>query len=146
MTVILEKNSRDYPERISCINQTAERLAEFLNQHPKVKRVFYPKYQSVDRYDTLRKPGGGYGGLLSIELKCPEQNTPAFYDALKVNKGPTLGTDFTLVCPYTLLAHYEELEWVESCGVSRWLVRVSVGLEESSELIHRFSSALEVVS
>jgi len=46
-----------------------------------------------------------------------------------VNKGPSLGTNFTLVCPYTLLAHYCELDWAASFGVPGHLIRVSVGLE-----------------
>ena len=45
-----------------------------------------------------------------------------------------LGTTFTLACPFTLLAHYGELDWAESCGVSRYLIRISVGLEEVADL------------
>lgn len=70
----------------------------------------------------------GYGCLLSFVLS-PDFNTETFLDTLRVNKGPSLGTNFTLVCPYTMLAHYSELEWAASCGVSSKLIRVSVGLE-----------------
>jgi len=88
------------------------------------------------------KDAGGYGGLCSLLLKDPAACTEAFYDRLRVSKGPSLGTDFTLACPYTLLAHYGELEAVEAHGVSRWLVRVSVGMEEAGDLIERFAEAL----
>ena len=44
-------------------------------------------------------------------------------------KGPSLGTSFTLVSPYTLLAHYYELPWAAEFGVSDRLIRVSVGTE-----------------
>ena len=53
----------------------------------------------------------------------------AFYNALAVSKGPSLGTTFTLVCPYTLLAHYTELDWAAQYGVHADLIRVSVGTE-----------------
>ncbi len=66
------------------------------------------------------------------------------YDALEVCKGPSLGTAFTLVCPYVLLAHYEELAWAKSCGVPSHLLRVSVGLEEPQDLWERFLKALEI--
>ena len=66
----------------------------------------------------------------------------ACYDALPLAKGPSLGTNFTLVCPYTLLAHYEELDWAESCGVPRHLIRVSAGLEPLGDLVARFERAL----
>ncbi|MEM6885352.1 MAG: PLP-dependent transferase [Verrucomicrobiota bacterium] len=143
--VVLEANSRNYPERMAQMNQTTETLAEFLQGHPKVARVYHPKLQDNTCYEAIRKEGGGYGGLLSIELVNPETNAPAFYDKLRLNKGPTLGTNFSLACPYTLLAHYDELEWAESCGVSRWLIRISIGLEPEDEIISRFAEALAAV-
>ena len=50
----------------------------------------------------------GYGGLMSIvvdEGYCAK----TFYNTLKIQKGPSLGTNYTLACPYTLIAHYEEM-------------------------------------
>ena len=67
---------------------------------------------------------------------------PAVYDNLMVSKGPSLGTNFTLCCPYTLLAHYTELEWAAKCGVRADLIRVSVGLEDIEDLKERFAKAL----
>jgi cystathionine gamma-synthase len=71
--------------------------------------------------------------------------TPRMFDALEVCKGPNLGTHFTLCCPYTILAHYTELDFAERCGVSRWLLRISVGTESIDELERRFQSALSHV-
>lgn len=87
-------------------------------------------------------PSGGYGGLLSIVLK-PEYSHEAFYDNLACAKGPSLGTNFTLCSPYTILAHFEELDWAEKYGVSRKLIRVSVGMEDETQLIRMFGHALE---
>ena len=66
-----------------------------------------------------------------------------FYDVVRVSKGPSLGNNFTLLCPYTLLAHYAELDWVEEFGVERGLVRISVGLENREELKEMIEKALE---
>jgi cystathionine gamma-synthase len=85
--------------------------------------------------------GGGYGGLLSFVLKNPKK-TPKVYDTLRLCKGPSFGTPFTLVCPYTLLAHYHELEWAEGCGVSTNLLRVSCGLEPLETILAAFEEAL----
>jgi cystathionine gamma-synthase len=104
--------------------------------------VYYPKFQTPGEYRAFRKPAGGYGGLLSLVLKDAPAATPRFFDALRVSKGPNLGTNYTLACPYTILAHYGELEFAESCGVSRHLVRVSVGLEDPDDLRRRFTEAL----
>jgi cystathionine gamma-synthase len=139
---VLERNSRDCVERVRKINQTAERLCDELRAHPLVERIDYPKFRDRETYQSLLRPGGGYGGLFSLLLKNFERTAPRFFDRLQIAKGPNLGTNFSLCCPYTLLAHYDELEFVERCGISRYLVRVSVGLEDADCLIPRFVDAL----
>jgi len=139
---VLRQNAEDYPERVRTTNANARSVVEFLRDHPKVRHVYYPEFEAREAYDRVRRPEGGFGCLFSMVLNEPEKVTPLFYDSLRVSKGPSLGTNFTLACPFTLLAHYHELEWAESCGVSRWLVRVSVGLEDPDELIGRFQDAL----
>ena len=80
--------------------------------------------------------------MLSVRFTAPERAV-AFYDALDVAKGPSLGTNFTLCCAYTLLAHYKELEWAAEYGVVEDLVRISVGLEERGWLEERVARALK---
>lgn len=58
-------------------------------------------------------------------------------------KGPSLGTNFTLACPYTILAHYAELDWAAQYGVPKSLVRISIGLEDVSWLHKVFADALK---
>jgi cystathionine gamma-synthase len=134
-------NSADFPERNAVINYNAEGLADWLNQHDDVKTVYYPKHESLSLYKSLQSGEGGYGGLFSMILhKHMCQRT--FYDALDVAKGPSLGTDFTLVCPYTLLAHYHELDFAMSYKVPPNLVRVAVGLEPLEVMKAKFEAAL----
>jgi cystathionine gamma-synthase len=131
-------NSQDFVERNDKINESSEKLADFLNGHPDVETVWYPKLVAP-LYPKYQK--GGYGGLMSIHLHshiC--QRT--FYDALDVAKGPSLGTNFTLVCPYTLLAHYHELDFAISYDVPPNLIRIAVGLEDFEELKAKFEAAL----
>jgi len=77
-------------------------------------------------------------------MKDSEKFSPRVFDAMQVCKGPSLGTVFTIACPFTLLAHYTELEWAEACGVPRNLIRLSVGLEDCQELWRRLELALNV--
>ena len=72
----------------------------------------------------------GFGCLFSLVLK-ESCNVEMFFDRLNVRKGPSLGTCYTLACPYTVLAHYDELAWAAACGVPASLIRVSVGLEDA---------------
>ncbi|GAO48188.1 putative cystathionine gamma-synthase [Saitoella complicata NRRL Y-17804] len=140
--IFMERNSRDYLSRIKRINYNAEALADMVVKHPKVKQVHYPKYStSRANYDAVKNPEGGYGGLMSITFHTIA-DAQVFYDALHTAKGPSLGTNFTLSSPYTLLAHYLELEWAAQYGVDAALVRVSVGLEPTDLLLQNFANAL----
>ncbi|MBC7816708.1 MAG: PLP-dependent transferase [Planctomycetaceae bacterium] len=144
--VVLERNSRDVAERIPKINDNAARLCEFLAERPEVADVFYPARVDRTNYERHLRQGGGFGGLFSVVLRDAAAKTERFYDALQISKGPNLGTSFTLCCPFTILAHYRELDFAESCGISRHLIRVSVGLENSDWQIERFADALRECS
>ncbi|KAI1932709.1 Cystathionine gamma-synthase [Ophidiomyces ophidiicola] len=141
--IFLERNSRDFISRIQRINASTEAITARLKASPLVKEIFYPKYSPTKHlYDICRNPKGGYGGLFSITF-WTTTTAMAFFDALNVMKGPSLGTNFTLSSPYTLLAHYGELEWANSFGVASDLVRISVGLEDVSILESIFDRALD---
>ena len=118
-------------------------VTDFLKQHPAVEHVWYP--ESPAAFGRMARPGGGRGCLFSFLLK-DEPRAARFYDEVHLSKGPSLGTNFSLCCPYTLLAHYQELDWAAACGVPRHLLRVSAGLEPAEELIRRLGAGLEDIS
>jgi cystathionine gamma-synthase len=143
--VFMERNSRDFISRIERVNVNAEAIADVLHSSPLVKQVYYPKYRpSKAYYDQCRNPNGGFGGLLSVTFRHVEEAV-VFFDALEVQKGPSLGTNFTFSSPYTILAHYGELDWAAQFGVDADLVRISVGLESPTELKDIFERALNAV-
>ncbi len=139
----LEIDSRDYRERVEKINETAIQVCRYLTDNPAIEEVHYPAVADREMYDRFRRPEGGYGGLLSFVLKDAANVTEAFYDALEITKGPNLGTSFSLCCPFVLIAHYNELEWAEAAGASRYLIRISIGLEPGDVLIARIQSAID---
>ena len=160
--VALEHNSRDYLSRTLQTSRTAAALASWLSSQPGVARVYYPQ-SSGELVSALRRMrnrdreeqqegDAGLGCLFSVVLADPgdanktqaqeDRESQVFFDALRVWKGPSLGTNFTLSCMFTLLAHYDELDWAETFGVDRRLVRVSVGLESPERLQQVFSQAL----
>jgi len=140
--LVLDREARDFPRRMALHNRNGLLLAERLRAHPAVERVWYPKWEFTEAYEAVRRPSGGYGALITFLPKDAERRSPEIYDRMEVSKGPSLGTVFTLACPFTLLAHYSELDWAESCGVSRYLIRVSVGLEDPDELWSRIERGL----
>jgi len=138
---VLLSNLKGYAKRNNAVNESALKLVEFLSNHPSVAKLWHPSVTQTENYDVVKRKNGGYGGLISISLATPKR-TPKVYDALKLSKGPSFGTPFTLVCPYTMLAHYQELDWCEDCGVPTHLLRISVGQEPIETIIAAFQEAL----
>ncbi len=140
--IFMERNSRDFASRMHRVNVNAEAIAKVLAQHPSVKKIYYPTQgDSRANYEICKLPNGGYGGLLSVTFHT-KKNAVAFYDAIETAKGPSLGTNFTLMSPFVLLAHYNELDWAASLGVDPDLIRISVGLEETEHIVDVFRRAL----
>lgn len=139
---VLEHNSRDFPERMKAADANALELARYLAAHPAVRRVWYPGLEPSPVYEQLRKPAGGYGAVVSFLPQEAGKNTPQIFERLQISRGISLGTSYSLVCPYVQLAHYRELEWAEECGIDRHLLRVAVGTEPWDDLERRFSTAL----
>ena len=153
----MERNSRDFRARIARIDANALAICDFLYSrslaapsplpHPAAKAVYYPKWVTPHNYDKCRVRGpngeftGGYGGLFSVTFASLDASK-AFFDTLPCMKGPSLGTNFTLASPYTILAHYAELDWAAGWGVEAGLVRVSVGMEDKETLLQGFETAL----
>lgn len=110
------------------------------------KKIYYPSLTSEDtkrNYDSVMSTkDGGYGGLFSLTFFNIEE-AKKFFNNLELCKGPSLGTNFTLACPYAIIAHYQELDEVAQYGVETNLVRVSVGLENSDVLCNVFQRAIE---
>lgn len=156
--IYMERNSRDFKRRIRVINENAEAACDFLRTRSitggspsaVIKEVFYPKYVTRDKYDACRKMEvdpedgrvGGFGGLFSLTF-ISMATSKAFFDALQCYKGPSLGTNFTLACPFTILAHFTELDWANQYGVTPDLVRISVGMEERETLLSWMTAALD---
>lgn len=125
-----------------------------------VETVHYPLWQTRQNYDACRigsaeqlarsgqtlanlNSEGGYGILFTI-IFTSQFASETFYETVQVEKGPSLGTNFTLASPYAILAHYHERDWAAKWGVEQGLVRVSVGLEGEDDLLDRFRYALRI--
>ncbi|RYP50402.1 hypothetical protein DL768_004077 [Monosporascus sp. mg162] len=126
---VMARNCADFPQRVKRINRNTQDVANVLHSRTDlVKHVYYPSIgPSKHFYDLVRRPEGGYGYLLSVEFVKPAAAV-AFFDALRVAKGPSLGTNFTLACPYTLFAHYGEMDMVAAYGVVEHLPSIKTAV------------------
>ena len=130
------------------INANTLQLAAWLEKHPAVRRVHWAhSTANAAHYAAIARTPQSPGSMISVELK----NLPParFYDRLQAAKGPSFGTDFTLVSPFIYLAHYELVRdpasrrYLLGCGIDPELMRVSVGTEPYAQIEAAFSSALQ---
>jgi cystathionine beta-lyase/cystathionine gamma-synthase len=144
---VLEKNLDSLRERMGRFNENAGRVAAFLAGHRGVGRVFFNGLPSHRSYATARRILRGPGSVISFTLvRDTREGLRAFYDSrlLGIVKAPSLGSDVTLLCPYTLLTHYDDTdEELAAIGLPRFLVRVAVGCEKDiSPVLESLGEAL----
>ncbi len=120
-------------------------LARFLEQHPAVERVCHPGLTSHPQFERVRKLFDGTGGMVSFELRSGAQAAGELLERLELPiSAPSLGGVESLVTlPATTSHAGMSCAERERMGVSDGLVRVSVGIEDTDDLIQDFRSALE---
>lgn len=133
--------------RVDRQNQNAMQIADYLNGHPKVKKVFYPGLNSHKGHDIAKRQMSGYGGILSFELEGDYDAVKTFLHNLKyVHLAASLGAVSTLAGPPRTTSHVELTEKQrENLGISESLIRYSVGIENPEDLIDDLKNALNLI-
>lgn len=129
--------------RVRRQNETALRIAGWLERQPGVRRVFYPGLPSHPDHAQARAQMTGYGGVVSFRLKGDAAATSRFVDACKLATiAPSLGATETLIEQPALMSYFElTTAEREAIGIYDDLVRLSVGLEAAADLIADLSQA-----
>jgi len=125
----------------------AMKVAEFLEQHPKVERVFYPGLPSHPQHEVAKKQMRGFGGMLSFELKSGIEAGVTLMNNLKICRlAVSLGDIDTLVQHPASMTHwYVEREERLKAEITDGLVRMSVGLEGVNDIISDLEETLALV-
>ncbi|HJL14635.1 MAG TPA: aminotransferase class I/II-fold pyridoxal phosphate-dependent enzyme [Sandaracinaceae bacterium LLY-WYZ-13_1] len=123
--------------RVARQNATAQALAEALEGHPKVRRVWYPGLESHPQHTIARELMGGYGGVVTFALNASLEQGSRFVDALALPRiAPSLGGVESLVEQPALMSYYElSTEQRLEIGIPDDLIRYAVGLEDPDELV-----------
>jgi cystathionine gamma-synthase len=125
-------------------NESALTIAQYLEQHPKIERVFYPGLESHPDFAVARRLCTGFGGMVSFLVRGGLETTSRFVDgcALPII-APSMGGVETLMEQPALMSFYELApEQRQALGIAENLVRLSVGLEDADDLIADFSQSL----
>ncbi|MDP4262620.1 MAG: PLP-dependent aspartate aminotransferase family protein [Bacteroidota bacterium] len=124
----------------------AQAVAEFLETHPAVDKVFYPGLKNHPNHRIAKKQASGFGGVVSFTLKNDtEEAATLFVTSTKYFKlAESLGGVKSLLCHPAQMTHKSiPAEKRRAAGVADSLVRLSVGLEEAADLIADLRQAFE---
>lgn len=128
-------------------NRNGQLVAEFLEGHPAVRRVWYPGLASHPDHDVATRQMSGFGGVVSFEVDSDMEGTGRFIDALQLPyMGPSLGGVESIVEQPALMSHFTLNEEERAAlGIRGELVRYAVGIEDPDDLIADLAQALERV-
>lgn len=123
--------------RVARQNESALKIAQFLETRPEVARVFYPGLASHPQHEIARRQMRGYGGVLSLMLKGGFDAVRAFLPRLRhAHLAANLGAVETIAGPPATTSHVEcTPEERAAMGIPEGLIRYSVGIEDAQDLI-----------
>jgi cystathionine gamma-synthase len=124
-------------------NENGQRVAEFLEKHPAVQRVYYPGLPSHPDYEVAQRYMTGFGGVVSFDINGDTEKTSRFIDRLRLPYiGPTLGGVESIAQQQALFISLDAVER-RKAGISDNLVRYALGIEDAEDLIADLKQALE---
>jgi cystathionine gamma-lyase len=125
--------------------ENAQRVADFLVSHPKVNKVLFPGLTSHPQHELAKRQMKGFGGMMSFELKGGLEHARRFLKALKVFAcAESLGGVESLIEHPAIMTHASiPRENREKLGITDGLIRLSVGIEDATDLIDDLKAALD---
>lgn len=141
---LLIRGLKTFELRMKRINENGQIVAEYLENHPNVKRVYYPGLSSHPHHDVAKKQMIGFGGVVSFEVKDDIEYVLNFLGRLEViNIGPSLGGVESLITHPATISYYNcTREERLALGIKDGLIRLSVGVENAEDIIKDIDTAL----
>jgi cystathionine beta-lyase/cystathionine gamma-synthase len=144
---LLGRSIKTLPLRMQRHNDNALALAQFLSAHSKVERVHYPGLPDHPQNEVAAAQMSGFGGVVSLELGGDAEALERFVRDLKlITLAPSLGGVESLLLPPAVSSHRAlSKEMQNESGISDRLLRLSVGIEDTEDLIRDLDNALKAV-
>ncbi len=141
---LLHRGMKTLAVRVKYQNESALQVARFLEGHPTIEKVNYPGLESHPRHRRARELFDGFSGMLSFELKGGVEAAERFIQNTTLPViAPSLGGVETLITRPATTSHAGlSPEDRRRLGISDGLIRVSVGIEATEDLIEDFEKAL----
>ncbi|MBK8903043.1 MAG: aminotransferase class I/II-fold pyridoxal phosphate-dependent enzyme [Anaerolineaceae bacterium] len=149
---LLERGLKTLVLRVQQQNRSAQAVAEFLERHPAIDRVWYPGLPSHPDHAVARQQMRGFGGVVSFEVAVPPGETALdcaarVVDAVKIpHIAASLGGVESLIEQPAIMSYYElSAEERLTIGIKDNLVRFAIGIEETADILADLAQALESV-
>ncbi len=142
---LLHRGMKTLAVRMRCQNESALKISEFLEAHPAVEKVNYPGLKTNPEYQRANALLDGFGGMLSFELKGDVERADRFIQRTTLPiLAPSLGGVESLITrPATTSHSGVSPEERQALGISDTLIRLSVGIEATEDLIEDMQRALK---
>jgi cystathionine beta-lyase/cystathionine gamma-synthase len=143
---LLTRSIKTLSVRMQKHNENGEKVASFLESHPKITKIHYPgtdqKYKSI-----ASKQMSGFGGMMSIVLDTNLEGVNTFLSNLKIfTLAESLGGVESLIEHPAIMTHASiDKKIRDSLGISDSLLRLSVGIEDVEDIIEDLKQALETI-
>jgi cystathionine beta-lyase/cystathionine gamma-synthase len=141
---LLERSLKTLGIRVEKQNQNARVIAEYLQKDPRIHRVYYPGLENHPAHAVAKNQMKGFGGMLAFELNSRAPHPEQFLRNLKlITPALSLGGVESIICSPTKTSH-EKITAAERAelGITDKLLRLSVGIEDSADLIADLEGAL----
>jgi len=142
---LLERSLKTLALRMRTHNTNALELATYLENHPKIKRVYYPGLASHDQHELAKEQlQGKNSGVVSFEIEGGDANAHALLNSLILPKEATSlgGVESLISLPHNTSQASLTKDQQKAIGINDGLVRLSVGIEDIADLISDFEQAI----
>ncbi|MDP6553880.1 MAG: aminotransferase class I/II-fold pyridoxal phosphate-dependent enzyme [Pirellulaceae bacterium] len=143
---LLERGLKTFGIRMQQQNENGLAVAEFLDGHSRVERVYYPGLESHPYHEVAKQTMRGYGGLVTFLVKDADwRETGKIVDSVKIPRiAPSLGGVESLIEQPLVMSYYEcTPEERQQFGIPDNMIRMSCGIEDKEDLIADLQQALE---
>ena len=142
---LLLRGLKTFPLRTDWCTRSAQKVAEFLESHPEIRRVFYPGLPSHPHHAIAKAQMTGFGGVVSFWVRGNLPKVQKFLDALKlVYIGPSLGGVESLITHPAMVSYYRITRKARyALGITDQLCRLALGVEDPDDIIADLDQALK---
>jgi cystathionine gamma-synthase len=143
---LLTRGLKTFELRMQRHNENGQRVAEFLQSHPRVEKVYYPGIESHKYHDIARRQMRGFGGLVTFLVKDADWRATAdIVDAVRIPRiAPSLGGVESLIEQPLVMSYYQcTIEDRRRFGIPDNMIRMSCGIENPEDLIADLAQALD---